>query len=188
MARDCLHLLLLVSAVLGFLVFNSRHRWRRQASVHMGDAGSMMLGAAISFFAVDLSVGREHVVPLPVLLWFFALPMFDMLIVIVRRLAKGSNPLRGDRRHLHHFLLNAGVAPQTATAMLVLACAALGAVGLIGWRLGVNDHLMLIGLGAPFALHAYAALHGWKVVRRRGAITSALGATANTPGVQVEPT
>src|SRR6202011_6049728 len=109
MTGPLVHLLLLLSAVLGFLVFNLRHPWRGRASVFMGDAGSMMLGGAIAFYAIDLAVGPGRAAPLPALLWFFALPVFDTLILIVRRLAVGSNPLRGDRRHLHHSLLNAGV-------------------------------------------------------------------------------
>jgi UDP-GlcNAc:undecaprenyl-phosphate/decaprenyl-phosphate GlcNAc-1-phosphate transferase len=167
------HLLLLMCAVLGFLVFNLRHRWRPQATVYMGDAGSMMLGAAIAFFAVVLSVGPERAAPFSVLLWFFALPVFDTLILIMRRLATGNNPLCGDRRHLHHFLLRAGISPQTATTILIGACLGLGAVGLIGWRLSVPEYLMLLGLMLPFTLHIYVVFHGWKVIGQRHSIPDA---------------
>jgi UDP-GlcNAc:undecaprenyl-phosphate GlcNAc-1-phosphate transferase len=159
-------LLLLVCAVLGFLVFNLRHPWRGRASVYMGDAGSMMLGGAIAFFTIDLATGPEKAAPLPVLLWFSAVPLFDTLILIIRRLATGRNPLRGDRRHLHHMLLNAGISPQVAAAILIAVCFLLGAIGLLGWRLGVPDTLMLLGLCLPFVLHAYLVLHGWKVIGR----------------------
>jgi UDP-GlcNAc:undecaprenyl-phosphate GlcNAc-1-phosphate transferase len=171
--------LLLLCAVLGFLVFNLRHRWRPRASVHMGDAGSMMLGGAIAYFAVVLSTGPEKSAALPVLLWLFALPLFDMLILMVRRAAAGDNPLQGDRRHLHHLLLQAGLPPRLATAILIAACSALGGAGLIGWRLGVPGRLMLLGLALPFILHAYVVLQGWKVIRRlRDA--RATGASAET--------
>ncbi len=50
--------LLLLCAVMGFLVFNVRHPWRREASVFMGDAGSMMLGAGIAYFTIDLWESR----------------------------------------------------------------------------------------------------------------------------------
>jgi UDP-GlcNAc:undecaprenyl-phosphate GlcNAc-1-phosphate transferase len=47
--------LLVAFCVVGFLVFNLRHRWRRRASVFLGDAGSMMLGAVLAFLAITLS-------------------------------------------------------------------------------------------------------------------------------------
>jgi UDP-GlcNAc:undecaprenyl-phosphate GlcNAc-1-phosphate transferase len=171
-------ILLLLFAVLGFLVFNLRHRWRPQAVVFMGDAGSLMLGASIAFFAAVLSAGPEKSAPLPALLWFFAVPVFDTVIVIVRRLAIGCSPLSGDRRHLHHFLLRAGLSPQCATGIVIAACLALGAAGLIGWRLGVPDQLLLLGLIAPFTLHTYVVLHGWKVIERRRGFPGPAGAAA----------
>jgi UDP-GlcNAc:undecaprenyl-phosphate/decaprenyl-phosphate GlcNAc-1-phosphate transferase len=173
MTGALVHLLLLLCAVLGFLFFNMRHPWRRRASAYMGDAGSMMLGAAVAFFIIDLSVGPRKAAPLPTLLWFCALPVFDTLILIVRRLVTGRNPLCGDRRHLHHFLLRAGLSPCTAATILIAVCFLLGAVGLVGWRLGVSAHLMLLGLLVPFTLHAYIVFYGWKVIERLRVIRSA---------------
>jgi UDP-GlcNAc:undecaprenyl-phosphate/decaprenyl-phosphate GlcNAc-1-phosphate transferase len=178
MTGALVQLLILICAVLGFLVFNLRHPWRGRASVYMGDAGSMMLGAAVAFFTVNLSTGPENAAPFPALLWFSALPVFDTLILIVRRLAAGNNPLCGDRRHLHHILLKAGISPRAAAGILIMACLLLGAIGLIGWRLGVAKHLMLLGLLLPFLLHVYVVLHGWKLIERLCAMQSADRAVA----------
>jgi UDP-GlcNAc:undecaprenyl-phosphate GlcNAc-1-phosphate transferase len=176
------HVLLLVCAVFGFLIFNLRHPWRRRASVYMGDAGSMLLGAAIAFLTLVLCAGPEKAAPLPALLWFFALPMFETLILIVRRLATGDNPLRGDRRHLHHLLLRAGISHQAASPILIAACVVLGAIGLIGWRLGAPDYLMLLGLIGPLILHVYVVLFGWQVIGRRyGILRTERAAAARVP-------
>jgi UDP-GlcNAc:undecaprenyl-phosphate GlcNAc-1-phosphate transferase len=86
--------------------------------------------------------------------------------------------MRGDRRHLHHFLLSGGISPQTATAILIAACFVLGAMGLIGWQLGVPDHVMLVGLIAPFMLHAYVVFYGWKAIGQRYGIPGAESAAA----------
>src|SRR5690606_9437217 len=45
-------ILLMMFAALGFLIFNMRSPWRERASVFMGDAGSMMLGAGIAYFII----------------------------------------------------------------------------------------------------------------------------------------
>ncbi len=36
------------------------------------------------------------------------IPFLDAIISIIRRILKGQNPLKGDRSHLHHLLLNRG--------------------------------------------------------------------------------
>ena len=160
-------MLILLFAVLGFLLFNMRHRWRQRAAVFMGDAGSMMLGGTIAYFIVKLAAGGPDTAaaPLPVVLWFVAIPAFDTLILIARRLARGCNPLVGDRRHLHHFLLRAGLTPQGATAVLIASSTVLGCLALMGLELGVTPHVMLLALAIPFALHFYVVTFGWRHVR-----------------------
>jgi UDP-GlcNAc:undecaprenyl-phosphate/decaprenyl-phosphate GlcNAc-1-phosphate transferase len=158
--------LLLLFAVLGFLVFNMRHPWRPRAVVFMGDAGSMMLGAAIAFFTVQFARGgSEAAASLPSLLWIVAIPAFDTLIIMGRRVAQGQSPLIGDRRHLHHMLLQAGLSPRRATAVVVAVCAILGGVGFAGWRVGIPASTMLVALAAPFAVHLYFVCRGWKRLR-----------------------
>lgn len=168
MRQATIQALLLLSAVLGFLVFNVRHPWRRRAFVFMGDSGSMVLGAAIAFFTIDLASGPDAAAPLPALLWGIALPLFDTLLLIGRRLALGESPLRADRRHLHHLLLAAGVSPHAASAVLVAICLALGGIGLGGWLLGLSPVVLLLGLALPFTFHAWFVLYGWKLIGRAG--------------------
>ena len=164
--------MLILFAVLGFLIFNLRHRWRSRASVFMGDAGSMMLGGAIAFFAIRLALPVAEaqpspaVAPLPAVLWFFALPAFDTLLLIARRLADGKNPLVGDRRHLHHLLLEAGLPPERATAGVIAANGFLGGVGFAGWQLGLPGEALAAALIVPLMLHGYFVCRGWRHLQR----------------------
>jgi UDP-GlcNAc:undecaprenyl-phosphate GlcNAc-1-phosphate transferase len=138
----------------------------------------MMLGAAVAYFTIDLSIGPEKAAPFPALLWFSAVPIFDTLILIVLRGANGNNPLCGDRRHLHHILLKAGISPQAAAGILIAVCVLLGFVGVVGWCLGIPNYLMALGLLLPFTLHVYVVLHGWKLVAQFCATRSASSAVA----------
>ncbi len=164
--------MLILFAVLGFLIFNLRHRWRPRASVFMGDAGSMMLGGAIAFFAIRLALPAAEgqpssaVPPLPAILWFFALPAFDTLLLIARRLADGQNPLVGDRRHLHHLLLQAGLPPERATAGVIAANGVLGGIGFAGWQLGMSGEVMAAALALPLLMHGYFVCRGWRHLQR----------------------
>jgi len=146
-------LLLLLSATLGFLTFNMRHPWSRQARVFMGDAGSMLLGAAVAFFAISTARQLPGEAGFPALLWLFAVPVLDTLSLIVRRLWAGRSPFSADRQHLHHLFLEYGATPGQASAIVVILCALHGAVGTAGVLLGVSDQVMAWGLLLPAALH-----------------------------------
>jgi UDP-GlcNAc:undecaprenyl-phosphate GlcNAc-1-phosphate transferase len=175
--------LLVLCATLGFLVFNIRHPWRKRAAVFMGDAGSMMLGGAVAFFAIGLAkggAGGAHP-PLPAILWFFALPVFDTVSLIGRRLAAGASPLVGDRRHMHHLLLEAGLRLEQATGVLIVASGLLGAVGFAGWQLGLPPIVLTAGLLVPFALHLAFVCFGWKALQRRIGRPAAASAPVQAP-------
>lgn len=144
---------LLVCAVAGFLVFNMRHRWRSRAAVYMGDMGSMMLGAALACFIVLLSSGDSHT-SFPTLAWVVIVPVADTLLLILRRVAAGRSPLRPDRQHLHHLLLDNGFSPMATMAIIVAAGFVCGGVGYAGYVFAVPSGWMCAGLLVPVGLHA----------------------------------
>ena len=153
--RLAVPLLVLLFATLGFLVFNLRHPWCRQARVFMGDAGSMMMGACVAYFAISVAGGSGGKIHIHALLWLVAIPALDTLSLIVRRMWDGRSPLSADREHLHHLLLTGGLPPGKVTAVILALSAALGAVGAAGAFLGTPDMLMAAGLLSPAAAHAY---------------------------------
>lgn len=172
----------LLAATLGFLFWNMRHPWRRTAVVYMGDAGSLMLGAAIASLMPELAVaGGDSMQPsrlpvVPVLLWLVALPAFDTLILIARRLASGRNPLRGDHNHIHHVLLQHGFPVSAATPILAGVCCIYGATGLFLWHMQVPNRFVLAALAVPFAAHISFVLNGRRVAGQ-------LQTAANRPSV-----
>ncbi|HYM28949.1 MAG TPA: MraY family glycosyltransferase, partial [Steroidobacteraceae bacterium] len=74
---QCVLLLLLAAATAGFLVWNLRLPGRKQATVFMGDAGSMMLGLALCWFSIDLTQGEKRMLPPMVCVWMLAVPLLD---------------------------------------------------------------------------------------------------------------
>jgi len=152
-------ILLLFFAVVGFLVFNLRMPWRRRACVFMGDAGSMMLGACVAYFTIvlatspEIAAQRVNTAPLPALCWLVAVPVIDTLSLIVRRLLGGNSPFSGDRWHLHHLLLDAGLSPAQVTALLLAITMLLGGIGFAGVVFEIPDMLMALGLLLPLAAH-----------------------------------
>lgn len=166
-------LLLLVSATIGFLVFNVRHPWQRRAAVFMGDAGSMMLGAAVAVFTIRTTGEGAGPVPFLAVLWLMAVPAIDTLSVMVRRMAIGRSPFAADRRHLHHLLLDGGLTPGLASAVIVSLSFVLGGAGLGLAAAGAPTGVYLAGLAGVAAAHT-----GFVLSRRRPlAVAAPIAAT-----------
>ena len=84
-----------VASLLAFLIFN----WQ-PASIFMGDSGSLTLGFIISLLAVK----SLAYIPTISILFIAAIPIFDTVIVLIRRKCKGKSMFLGDRCHMHHIL------------------------------------------------------------------------------------
>ncbi len=156
---DMIVLLLLAAAICAFLCFNLRHPWCRRASVFMGDSGSMMLGLVLAWFLADLAQGEQRAFAPVVAIWILGLPLMDTLSVMTRRIARGQNPFRADRQHLHHILLQAGYSDAQATAVLLMASAALGGIGFAGWCYQVPDYVLFYVFLGLFMLYCFVLNH-----------------------------
>jgi UDP-GlcNAc:undecaprenyl-phosphate GlcNAc-1-phosphate transferase len=162
---DVILLPLLGSAVVGFLLFNLRLPGRERASIFMGDAGSMFLGFALTWYTVSLSQGESRVISPAAALWFLMLPIFDTVTMMMRRILRGRSPFSPDREHLHHVFLLAGYTVNE-TVGLMAAIAGIGVlIGLasVHWQLPelfVAGAFLLVGLG-----YFWMIMHAWRVMR-----------------------
>jgi len=154
----------LLGAIAAFLVFNMRNPWRRKASVFLGDAGSMLLGLAMAWYAVALA-GAQDRVSAPGIAWVVALPVIDTVSLMVRRVMKGYSPFAPDREHLHHIFERAGYTPKETSAFLTLLAAVMGLVGVGGSLIAVPDVLLVLGLLAVAAAHFVFIKAAWRTMR-----------------------
>lgn len=131
-----------VGAAVGFLYFNARSPWRRQATVFMGDTGSLLLGLLLGWLAVHLAMD-EHPALAPITaVWILALPIGDTVTLLIRRALHGRNPFHADRQHLHHIVLALGLSPGQTVAAVVALSFALGAAGLAAEAAKVPEYVM----------------------------------------------
>ena len=123
--------LLLIAALLGFFWWN-----RPPARVSMGDAGSLPLGFLIGVGTLSVTFwpSGESGSPLAILspVLITALPMFDTVSVVIKRLRNGQPIMRGDRNHISHRLQRLGMTPKRRllTAIAVQIALAAGALQL----------------------------------------------------------
>lgn len=165
------HVLLLLvlsaAAILGFLYYNLRLPWRSRAIVFMGDSGSMMLGVLLAWFLISLSQGQDAAFPPILAPWLFAVPLMDTVSLMIWRARHGQNPLRADRRHIHHLLLESGFSPGQVTLVLVAMAVLLAGAGVLGWRLGVPDYVLFYGFWGVFLVYTGVVNFGWRRLRDR---------------------
>jgi UDP-GlcNAc:undecaprenyl-phosphate GlcNAc-1-phosphate transferase len=170
-------LLPLAAVIAGFMLFNLRTPWRSRASVFMGDAGSVLLGFALAWYAVSLAQVREVFTPITAI-WILAVPLMDTTALMIRRVLKGRSPFDADRNHLHHILQRAGFTPGQTVAIMYALAVLLAGVGVAGWWLGLPEYVMFYAFMALFGGYLYAMLHAWKLMRRVRRLHDRIGTRA----------
>ena len=125
----------LAGALIGFLPYNFN-----PAKTFIGDVGSDFLGFSLAVISI-LGVAKTYtaiviVAPLIVL----ALPVFDTLFAIVRRIVKGKSlkaVIMPDRGHLHHKILDKGYTQKQAVLILYGISATFGMFAVILLESGI---------------------------------------------------
>jgi UDP-GlcNAc:undecaprenyl-phosphate GlcNAc-1-phosphate transferase len=148
--------------LLAFLVFNLRFPWQPRAVVFMGDAGSLMLGFALGWLAVDLTQGPGRTFPPIAALWVILLPLADCVSLMARRVREGRSPFSADRHHIHHYLQARGFSHGATLAFLVGLATCFGAVGYLGWKLAVPEALLFWTFFFGFFTYHFWIGREWK--------------------------
>ena len=116
----------LAGACIGFMPYNLH-----PAELFMGDTGALLLGYVLAtmsivglfkFFAII-----SFVVPFIVL----GLPIFDTAFAFFRRIIRGQNPMKPDRKHFHHRLIDMGLSQKQAVAILYAISGILGLIAIL---------------------------------------------------------
>lgn len=111
----------------------------------MGDAGSMFIGLSV-IWLLTMGTQNENASFRPVTaLWICAVPLMDMLAIVVRRYKNGKSPFKPDRDHLHHILQRVGYSTRQALVIISTFAVAMSVIGLAGEYFAIPDVIMLTG-------------------------------------------
>ena len=119
----------LAGAIVGFLPYNFN-----PAKTFIGDVGSNFMGFAIAVISI-LGVAKTYtavVIIAPIMV--LALPIFDTLWAIIRRIVKTKSikgVFKADKGHLHHRLMARGYTQKQAVLILYGVTATLGMTTII---------------------------------------------------------
>jgi UDP-GlcNAc:undecaprenyl-phosphate/decaprenyl-phosphate GlcNAc-1-phosphate transferase len=157
----------LAGALGGFLLFNLPWGGRGSHRTFMGDAGALVLGFALAWFAVSLTQ-RPVAVPPPVMLWVLGIVLMDVFTVTVRRLARRRSPMAPDRDHIHHVLLRRKYSAQQTLMLLVGVNVLLAGIGTALWLVGASDALIFWSFLAVCVVYFALFFMPFRLYRLRG--------------------
>jgi len=151
---------LMTAVIIGVCIGFLPHNWH-PARIFMGDSGSMLLGLVLASATVTLTgqidpnaISEAKLGPtlLPLFLPFavLAVPLSDLILAIVRRLAKGKSPFTPDKEHLHHRLIRAGNSQQRTVVIMYFITATVAfpvtVLAFAQWWVAVLTALVMFGI------------------------------------------
>jgi UDP-GlcNAc:undecaprenyl-phosphate/decaprenyl-phosphate GlcNAc-1-phosphate transferase len=122
---------LICGALLGFFPFNFP-----KAEAFLGDAGSHLVGFLIAVLAIlpnFYSSQTPHPVAVFTPLFILAVPLYDLITVVLIRWGKGQPFYVGDTNHISHRLVNAGYSRSHAVLLILLIHTLLAATAVLGF-------------------------------------------------------
>lgn len=136
-------MVLLAGSLLGFL------RWNfHPARVFLGDTGSLSLGMYLALASLASAQKSHTAVMILAPLFALGYPIFDTLLAVARRMARGQPLFSSDRDHIHHRLLARGGSPSWATVQIYLAAIVVAVLCIAA----MTSNHFIVGLGIVGAL------------------------------------
>ena len=147
----------LAGACIGFLPYNLN-----PAKIFMGDTGATFLGFIMATMSVQGMFKMYSVISFVVPFLMLGVPIFDVCFAVIRRISKGQSPMKPDRSHIHHKLIDMGLSQKQAVGTLYVISAILGLTAVVMTTNGVLKAgvlLLALILAGFVAWRVFAAPH-----------------------------
>lgn len=161
LSRFCL---LMMIVVIPYIVLNLGFPFGVRRKVFMGDAGSMLIGFTVIWVLLQGTQGPKAQMNPVTALWLIAIPLMDMVCIMVRRTRKGISPFKPDREHLHHICLRVGLSSHQALIMICSVAALLAAAGISLEYGALPEWLSLFLFIIVFSLYYTLINNVWRIL------------------------
>ena len=105
----------LAGALLGFWGYNFS-----PATIFLGDSGALLIGFLLGCYGIVWTQKTSALLILTVPLLALSVPLMDVLLSVARRFLSSRPIFSADRAHVHHRLLDRGLAPRRVALVLYL--------------------------------------------------------------------
>jgi UDP-GlcNAc:undecaprenyl-phosphate GlcNAc-1-phosphate transferase len=137
--------IIFIGAIIAFLLFNLRIFGRERAAIFLGDSGSTLLGFTVCWLAISASQEEVGMITPTIVLWIIALPLFDSICIMSRRIQRGQSPFAPDHEHLHYILPLEGFSINKTLVMLLTFSLLLSVSGVTAsLYFGISDRPLFI--------------------------------------------
>lgn len=147
--------LIIATATIPYLLYNLGFFKKITKKIFMGDAGSMFIGLSVIWLLCMGTQGDNSSFKPVTALWICAIPLMDMLAIVIRRLRNGLSPFKPDRDHLHHLLLKFGLSDRQTLLLITVTSIVFSVFGVLGELYMVAEWLMFSIFVALFVLYSY---------------------------------
>ncbi|GEA22412.1 undecaprenyl-phosphate alpha-N-acetylglucosaminyl 1-phosphate transferase [Vibrio harveyi] len=137
----------------------------RERKVFMGDAGSMMIGFTVIWLLLGVSQ-TESSEPLmrPVTaLWLIAVPLMDMIAIMIRRIRRGDSPFKPDREHLHHIFQRLGLSSRQTLTIICSISIIFAGFGIYGEKNAIPEVIMFGLFIGCFISYTFFLNYIWRI-------------------------
>ncbi|MGO2476906.1 MAG: UDP-N-acetylglucosamine--undecaprenyl-phosphate N-acetylglucosaminephosphotransferase, partial [Pseudoalteromonas sp.] len=145
--------LLLVVCMVPYIIMNLGLTGRER-KVFMGDAGSMMIGFTVIWLLIGASQTEGNPIIRPVTaLWLIAVPLMDMVAIMIRRVKQGKSPFKPDRDHLHHICQHLGCSSKQTLVLICFIASIFASFGIFGEIYNVSEYFMFYSFLILFLIY-----------------------------------
>jgi len=114
------------AACIGFLFWN-----KNPATIYFVYVEALYLCFLLAAISIRIDIrSQSEIIRVLVPLLIFAIPVIDIVQVVIRRIIKGSSPFDGGRDHLSHLLLTKGLSEVKVLTVLITSAAVLSFFGI----------------------------------------------------------
>jgi len=150
--------LMLATATLPYLIFNlglfDKFLKNKTKKIFMGDAGSMFVGLSVIWLLTMGTQGEQASFRPVTALWICAIPLMDMLSIVVRRKKNGKSPFKPDRDHIHHILQRIGLSHHQTLVVISTIALLMSVIGILGEYFNIADVIMLSGFIVLYVVYS----------------------------------
>ena len=158
--------MVMIASIIAFLLFNLRIFGRNNAKIFLGDTGSTVFGFTVCWLAISASQGENRIITPTSVLWIIAVPLFDSVCIMIRRISKGRSPFDPDREHLHHILSLAGYSVNQILITLIVSSLILSTTGIAAsFFLNIPQGVLFMSFLLLFLCHYWSMSHAWKLMK-----------------------
>jgi UDP-GlcNAc:undecaprenyl-phosphate GlcNAc-1-phosphate transferase len=161
LARFCILMMIVVTP---YIILNLGFPFGTRRKVFMGDAGSMLIGFTVIWVLLQGTQGpRAQMYPVTAL-WLIAVPLMDMITIMIRRIRKGGSPFRPDREHLHHICMRAGLSPFQSLLFICSLGSVYALIGILLESFNIPELASFILFILFFTLYIWGVNSVWRLL------------------------